>query len=134
MSDRVAGYNYNIKLELARAADKRAGGPLADAIRLYRDFRDVQLGYKINDVCRSIGFAPSIPCMDIDVLEVSNCNVRVGMLGFWLWIVQNIPLCCLYLTKGGVPTCWHIQSHSTCRHVGDDYVVGSHCHSGILLV
>ena len=72
LSDRVTQYNYNINLEMALAADKKAGGSMAAGVQRYRDFRDLPLGLKVNDLCLSIGMDPIIPCLDVASLEVGT--------------------------------------------------------------
>lgn len=70
LSDRITQYNYKINKTMALARDKEGGGTLAAAMQRYRDFRDMPLGLKANDLCLSIGMEPMIPCLDVDSLEV----------------------------------------------------------------
>lgn len=72
LCDRVTQYNYNINLEMAVAVDKKQKGGLAADVQRYRDFRDMPLGYRVNDLCLSLGCAPLIPLLDVPALEVGG--------------------------------------------------------------
>lgn len=76
VSDRITQYNYKINIEVALPQDKKDGGSLKAAVQRYEGFTDMQLGCKMNDLCRSIGSAPVIPLLDVTTLEVRPQHAR----------------------------------------------------------
>lgn len=61
VSDRITQYNYKINIEVALPQDKKDGGSLKAAVQRYEGFTDMQLGCKMNDLCRSIGIRLAAP-------------------------------------------------------------------------